>query len=76
MTMEQYHQKVRVVASRDFRFVHIEAGKDLAGMQRIATETSEESVLHCFLYPAVTEYVRTQFPELRGVAITVAIEWV
>lgn len=74
--MEKYHQKVRVVASRDFRFVHIDAGKDLAGIQRIATETSEESVLHCFLSPAVTEYVLMHFPELRGTAITVHIEWV
>ena len=74
--MEKYHQKVKVVASRDFRFVHIDAGQNLAGMQRIVTETSEESVLHCFLYPVITDYVQKAFPELNGVALTIHIEWV
>lgn len=56
--------------------MHIDAGINDAGVQRISTETSEESVIHHYLSPAVDEEVRTQFPELRNAALRVEFTFV
>lgn len=69
-------QVVKVVCSKDLRFMHIDAGINDAGVQRISTETSEESVIHHYLSPAVDEEVRTQFPELRNAALRVEFTFV
>lgn len=69
-------QVVKVVCSKDLRFIHIDAGMNAEGVQRISTETSEESVIHHYLSPAVDEEVRTQFPELRNAAIRVEFTFV
>ena len=69
-------QVVKVVCSKDLRFMHIDAGMNAEGVQRISTETSEESVIHHYLSPAVDEEVRTQFPELRNAALRVEFTFV
>jgi hypothetical protein len=69
-------QVVKVVCSKDLRFIHIDAGMNAEGVQRISTETSEESVIHHYLSPAVDEEVRTQFPELRNAALRVEFTFV
>jgi len=69
-------QVVKVVCSKDLRFIHIDAGMNAVGVQRISTETSEESVIHHYLSPAVDEEVRTQFPELRNAALRVEFTFV
>ena len=71
---KQYHQRVKVVASKDFKFLHIDAGIGPDGMHRVETETSEESVVNCLLYPVLDEIVRKRFPELKGMALTIHIE--
>lgn len=71
-----YHQVVKVVASRDFKFYHIDAGIGTNGLQRIATETHEEEVLHCLIYPVLDKLVRSEFMDLEGVALTFRVEWV
>ena len=38
----QYHQVVKAVVSKDFKFIHVDAGINERGYQRIFTETSEE----------------------------------
>lgn len=70
-------QIIKVVASKDFKFFHIDAGLDAAGLQRIVTETSEESIAHHIVTPALEDLVFTHFPELRReAAIEVHITWV
>ena len=69
-------QVVKVVCSKDLRFIHIDAGMNAEGVHRISTETSEESVIHHYLSPAVDEEVRTQFPELRNAALRVEFTFV
>ena len=46
------------------------------GIQRISTETSEESVIHHYLQPAVDEQVRQEFPELKNAALTINFTFV
>jgi hypothetical protein len=70
-------QIVKVVASKDFKFFHIDAGLDKTGLQRIATETSEEGIANHVLLPALEKLVFLHFPELKHeVAIEVHITWV
>jgi len=69
-------QVVKVVCSKDLRFMHIDAGVNNQGVQRISTETSEESIIHHYLSPAVDEEVRTQFPELKNAALRVEFTFV
>jgi len=69
-------QVVKVVCSKDLRFLHIDAGMDDAGKQRTSTETSEEAVVHHFLQPAIDEEIRTLFPDLRRAAITIEFTFV
>lgn len=71
-----YHQIVKAVVSRDFKFMHIDAGIADNGLQRIVTETSEEEVAHCYLYPVIDKIVREEFRDLKDIALTVKITWV
>ena len=76
MKETNYHQVVKAVVSRDFKFIHIDAGIGENGLQRILTETSEEEVVHCFLYPIIDKMVREEFQDLRDMALTVKVTWV
>ncbi len=73
---QQYHQVVKAVVSKDFRFVHIDAGIGENGLQRVLTETNEDEILHCFLYPIIDKMVRDEFLDLQGIALTIHITWV
>lgn len=72
----QYHQVVKAVVSKDFRFVHIDAGIGENGLQRVMTETTEEEVLHCYLYPIIDKLVREEFHDLKDMALTIKVTWV
>ena len=69
-------QVVKVVCSKDLKFVHIDAGISAEGLQRISTETSEEAVVHHYLQPAIDEQVRQEFPELKNAALTINFTFV
>ena len=71
-----YHQIVKAVVSRDFKFMHIDAGIGDNGLQRVFTETSEEEVAHCYLSPIIDRIVRDEFRDLKDIALTVKITWV
>lgn len=72
----EYHQVVKAVVSKDFKFVHIDAGINSNGFQRIFTETSEEEVAHCYLYPIIEQMVRSEFHDLKDMALTIKVTWV
>ena len=72
----QYHQVVKAVVSKDFRFVHIDAGIGENGLQRVMTETTEDEVLHCYLYPIIDKLVREEFHDLKDTALTIKVTWV
>ncbi len=76
MKNTDYHQIVKAVVSKDFKFIHIDAGMGKNGLQRIVTETSEEEIAHCYLYPIIDRIARSEFRDLEGVALTVKITWV
>jgi hypothetical protein len=69
-------QVVKVVCSKDLRFLHIDAGMDDVGKQRVSTETSEEGVIQHFLSPAIDEEVRMLFPDLSKAALTIKFTFV
>mgnify|MGYP003122081366 FL=1 len=69
-------QVVKVVCSKDLKFIHIDAGMSDVGVQRISTETNEEAVIHHYLQPAVDEQVRQEFPELKNAALTINFTFV
>jgi len=71
-----YHQIVKAVVSRDFKFMHIDAGIGDNGLQRVFTETSEEEMTHCYLSPIIDRIVRDEFKDLKDMALTVKITWV
>lgn len=73
---KQYHQVVKAVVSKDFRFVHIDAGIGANGIQRVMTETNEDEILHCYLYPVIDKMVRDEFLDLQDIALTIHITWV
>lgn len=73
---KQYHQIVKAVVSKDFRFVHIDAGIGDNGIQRVMTETNEDEILHCYLYPVIDKMVRAEFGDLKEMALTIHITWV
>ena len=73
---KQYHQIVKAVVSKDFKFIHIDAGINDNGLQRILTETSEEEVVHCYLYPIIDQMVRSEFYDLKDIALTIKVTWV
>ena len=72
----EYHQVVKAVVSKDFKFIHIDAGIGENGLQRIVTETSEEEVMHCYLYPIIDKICRDEFRDLEGIALTIKVTWV
>tara|TARA_R100001163_G_scaffold31066_1_gene24376 strand:+ start:2460 stop:2693 length:234 start_codon:yes stop_codon:yes gene_type:complete len=72
----EYHQVVRAVVSKDFKFIHVDAGIGENGLQRIFTETSEEEVMHCYLYPIIDKLVREEFRDLKDMALTIKVTWV
>jgi len=72
----EYHQIVKAVVSKDFKFMHIDAGIGRNGLQRIVTETSEEEVAHCYLYPIIDRIVREEFRDLKEIALTIKVTWV
>ena len=69
-------QVVNVVCSKDLKFLHIDAGRDDNGVQRISTETSEEGVVHHYLQPAIDEQVRSEFPDLKRAALKIQFTFV
>ena len=69
-------QVVKVVCSKDLKFIHIDAGMSDLGIQRISTETSEEAVIQHYLQPAIDEQVRQEFPELKNAALTINFTFV
>ena len=73
---KQYHQIVKAVVSKDFKFIHVDAGINDKGLQRIFTETSEEEVAHCYLYPIIERMVRSEFYDLKDIALTIKVTWV
>ena len=73
---KQYHQIVKAVVSKDFKFIHVDAGMNKNGFQRIFTETSEEEVAHCYLYPIIEKMVREEFYDLKDIALTIKVTWV
>ena len=73
---KQYHQIVKAVVSKDFKFIHIDAGINDNGFQRSLTETSEEEVVHCYLYPIIDQMVRSVFYDLKDIALTIKVTWV
>ena len=72
----EYHQIVKAVVSKDFKFIHIDAGIGENGLQRIVTETSEEEVMHCYLYPIIDKICRDEFRDLEDIALTIKVTWV
>tara|TARA_R100001082_G_scaffold102046_1_gene71880 strand:+ start:683 stop:916 length:234 start_codon:yes stop_codon:yes gene_type:complete len=72
----EYHQVVKAVVSKDFKFIHVDAGIGENGLQRIFTETSEEEVMHCYLYPIIEKMVRSEFYDLKDIALTIKVTWV
>ena len=72
----EYHQIVKAVVSKDFKFIHIDAGIGENGLQRIVTETSEEEVMHCYLYPIIDKICRSEFKDLEDIALTIKVTWV
>ena len=76
MKNTDYHQIVKAVVSKDFQFIHVDAGIGQNGIQRIFTETSEEEVADCYLYPIIDKMVRQEFHDLKDMALTVKITWV
>jgi len=72
----EYHQVVKAVVSKDFKFIHVDAGIGENGLQRIFTETSEEEVMHCYLYPIIEKMVRSEFYDLKDMALTIKVTWV
>ena len=73
---KQYHQIVKAVVSKDFKFIHVDAGINDKGLQRIFTETSEEEVAPCYLYPIIERMVRSEFYDLKDIALTIKVTWV
>ena len=73
---KQYHQVVKAVVSKDFKFIHVDAGIGENGLQRIFTETSEEEVVHCYLYLIIERMVRSEFYDLKDMALTIKVTWV
>tara|TARA_R100000654_G_scaffold75123_2_gene111362 strand:+ start:665 stop:907 length:243 start_codon:yes stop_codon:yes gene_type:complete len=73
---KQYHQIVKAVVSKDFKFIHVDAGINENGFQRIFTETSEEEVAHVYLYPIIEQMVRSEFYDLKDMALTIKVTWV
>ena len=76
MKNTEYHQIVKAVVSKDFKFIHVDAGINDNGIQRIFTETNEEEVAHCYLYPIIDKIVRNEFRDLKQMALTIKITWV
>ena len=76
MKNTNYHQVVKAVVSKDFKFIHVDAGIGENGLQRILTETSEEEIAHCYLSPIIDKMVREEFMDLKNMALTVKITWV
>ena len=73
---KQYHQIVKAVVSKDFKFIHVDAGINENGFQRIFTETSEEEMAHVYLYPIIEQMVRSEFYDLKDMALTIKVTWV
>ena len=73
---KQYHQIVKAVVSKDFKFIHVDAGINENGFQRIFTETSEEEVAHVYLYPIIEQMVRSEVYDLKDMALTIKVTWV
>jgi len=76
MKNTKYHQIVKAVVSKDFKFIHIDAGMGGNGLQRIVTETNEEEMMHCYLYPIIDKKCREEFKDLEDTALTIKITWV
>ena len=69
-------QVVKVICSKDLKFIHIDAGISEYGLPRIHTETSEEDLVQHYIQPAIDKQIRSKFPELRDSAITIKFTFV
>ena len=69
-------QVVKVICSKDLKFVHIDAGLSDIGLPRIHTETSEEDLVQLYLQPAIDREIRSKFPELKQAALTIKFTFV
>ena len=49
---------------------------DFNGNGIIFTETSEEEVAHCYLYPIIEKMVREEFYDLKDMALSIKVTWV
>tara|TARA_R110002012_G_scaffold137108_1_gene291584 strand:+ start:649 stop:867 length:219 start_codon:yes stop_codon:yes gene_type:complete len=69
-------QIVKVVCSKDLKFLHIDAGLNPMGVHRVSTETSEEMVVNHYLQPAIDKEIRSTYPELSEAALTIKFTFV
>lgn len=69
-------QVVKVICSKDLKFIHIDAGISEYGLPRIHTETSEEDLVQHYIQPAIDKQIRAKFPELSQAAITIKFTFV
>tara|TARA_R100000544_G_C2227487_1_gene61967 strand:- start:6721 stop:6939 length:219 start_codon:yes stop_codon:yes gene_type:complete len=69
-------QIVKVICSKDLKFLHIDAGLNSMGVHRVSTETNEEMVINHYLQPAIDKEIRKTFPELAESAITIKFTFV
>jgi len=69
-------QVVNVTASKDLRFLHIDAGLGMGGVHRADTIRSEVTVVNHYLQPAIDRHIRDQWPELKEAALTIVFHFV
>ncbi len=69
-------QVVNVTASRDLRFLHIDAGIGEHGLHRSETLKSEVTIVQHYLQPAIDEHIRAEWPELKDAALTIIFHFV
>lgn len=69
-------QVVNVTASKDLKFLHIDAGLGHGGIHRADTIRSEVTVVNHYLQPAIDRHIRDQWPELKEAALTIVFHFV
>lgn len=64
-----------VKATRDLKFLHINAGRcPVLGIPRVSTEVESESVIEFFLAPQIIQRILDEFPETEGADIPEAFQ--
>ena len=69
-------QVVNVTASKDLKFLHIDAGLGHSGIHRVDTIRSEATVVNHYLQPAIDRHIRDEWPELKEAALTIVFHFV